>query len=65
MYHTNTPASVLDAPQQTVAYLHENTGPNRRERRHGYTQTGRHYIVPKEYREEATNEPYRKAEDED
>jgi hypothetical protein len=45
-------------------YIHINTGINRRDRRHGYTQTGKHYIIPKEYREPATNKPYvRQAED--
>jgi hypothetical protein len=59
MHHNNTPASVLEAPKQTVKYIHENTGSNRRERRHGYTKTGKHYIIPKEYRDAATNTPFR------
>lgn len=41
-------------------YVHVNTGSNRRERRHGYTQTGKHFIIPAEYRELPTNVPYRK-----
>ena len=61
MYHNNTPESVLTAPEQTIKYIHENTGSNRRERRHGYTVTGKHFIVPREYRDEPTNEPYRKS----
>lgn len=44
-------------------YIHVNTGSNRRERRHGYTRTGKHYIIPAEYRELATNTPYRKPDD--
>jgi hypothetical protein len=43
-------------------YIHVNTGSNRRERRHGYTRTGRHYIIPAQYRELATNTPYRKSD---
>lgn len=64
MFHNSTPKTVLNAPEQTVVVLHENTGSNRRERRHGYTDTGKHYIVPKAYREEPTNEPYRKPDGE-
>lgn len=42
-------------------YIHENTGLPRRERRHFYNHiTGKINLVPKEYREEATNVPYRK-----
>jgi hypothetical protein len=41
-------------------YIHINTGSNRRERRHGYTKTGKHYIIPKEFREHTTNTPYKK-----
>lgn len=63
MYHNNTPASVLEAPKQTVKTIHAHTGPNRRERRHGYTQTGKHFIVPAEYREPATNVPFVKEDD--
>ena len=43
-----------------IKYIHVNTGSNRRERRHGYTKTGKHYIIPAEYRELSTNTPYRK-----
>lgn len=43
-------------------YIHVNTGSNRRERRHGYSrETGKHFIVPAEYRELPTNTPYRKS----
>ena len=44
-----------------MKYIHENTGLPRRERRHFYNHnTGKVNLVPKEYREEATNVPYRK-----
>lgn len=46
-------------------YIHENTGPSRQERRHGYTNTGKHFIIPAEYRELATNTPYRKPDEND
>lgn len=64
MSHNSTPESVLNAPEQTVKYIHENTGSNRRDRRHGYTKTGKHYIIPKAYRDPATNVPYRKPDGE-
>lgn len=42
-------------------YIHENTGHSRRERRKYYNyKTGKINNVPKEYQEDATNEPYRK-----
>lgn len=44
-------------------YIHENTGLPRRERRHFYNhRTGNMNLIPKEYREEATNVPYRKSD---
>jgi hypothetical protein len=42
-------------------YIHENTGLPRRERRKFYNpKTGKVKNLPKEYREPATNEPYRR-----
>lgn len=55
-YNYSTPDSVLSAPAPTRKWLVKYEGTNRRDRRHGYTDTGKHFF--KHVQEDATNVPY-------
>lgn len=57
-YHNSTPASVLNAPTQTVIYLVENKHMNRAERRHVRSSTGANLYIPKQHQMQPLNETY-------
>ena len=60
-YHGRTPQSVLDAPASEAVVVHPTLGPNRKDRRHFYTQPNRKRVfIPKKYQEMTRNVPYLK-----
>lgn len=59
-YHNSTPASVLNAPGQTVIVVSEQKYTNRAARRHVVTSEGKRIRTPKAVQAPALNEPYRK-----
>lgn len=60
-FHNSTPRSVLEAPEQTVVFIHENKYANRSERRHARTSTGATVNIPKQHQMQPLNEPYVRA----
>lgn len=56
-----TPESILNAPKLVPVWIHHTVGPNRAQRRHAEVPpTGRRVLIPKQYRQDAINVPYRK-----